>query len=182
MGNCKRGRPRRLPEKLFAVRARLEASQSEMARLIGLKISPARISEYEAGKREPSLLVLLAFAKAAKISTDSLIDDSVELSFPKNLTTPKELREWRKGRNRKMAGPRQPRQKRLAEKLLQIRLSLGLSQPEIVEHLGIQIDYTLISMYEHNKRQPPLNVLLAYARVAGVPLEQIVDDDLDLTL
>ena len=35
-------------------------------------------------------------------------------------------------------------------------------------------------MYEHNKRQPPLNVLLAYARIAGVTLEQIVDDDLEL--
>ena len=35
-------------------------------------------------------------------------------------------------------------------------------------------------MYEHNKRQPPLNVLLAYARVAGVPLEQILDDALEL--
>jgi hypothetical protein len=37
-------------------------------------------------------------------------------------------------------------------------------------------------MYEHNRRQPPLNVLLAYARIAGVPLEQIVDDNLELTL
>jgi len=114
------------------------------------------------------------------MTTDSLIDDSVELSFPKNLTMPKELMQWRKGRNGTMVGPRQPRQKRLAEKLLQIRQWLGLSQPEIVERLGIQMDYTLISMYEHNKRPPPLNVLLAYARIAGIALEQIVDDDLEL--
>ena len=151
-----------------------------MARLIGLGVSSARISDYEADKREPNLMVLLGYAKAARISTDSLIDDSVELMFPKNLTTPKEVTESRKGR--KMAGPRQPRQKRLAEKLLRIRQCLKLSQLEINERLGIQTDYTLISMYEHNKRQPPLDVLLAYARLAGVPLEQIVDDDLDLTL
>jgi transcriptional regulator with XRE-family HTH domain len=55
------------------------------------------------------------------------------------------------------------------------------TQPEIVERLGIEMDYTLISMYEHNKRPAPLNVLLAYARVTGVPLEQIVDDALELT-
>lgn len=179
MGVSKRKRPRRLPEKLLALREKLGASQTEMARLIGLGLSSARISDYETDKREPNLMVLLAYAKAARISTDSLIDDSVELMFPKNLTTPKEVTEWRKGRK---MGPRQPRQKRLAEKLLQIRQWLKLSQLEINERLGIQTDYTLISMYEHNKRQPPLNVLLAYARLAGVPLEQIVDDDLDLAL
>jgi transcriptional regulator with XRE-family HTH domain len=81
-----------------------------------------------------------------------------------------------------MIVPRQQHQKRLAAKLLQIRERHGLSQTEIVERLGIQTDHTLISMYEHNKRQPPLNVLLAYARLAGVPLEQIIDDDLDLNL
>lgn len=179
MGNAKRGRPRRLPEKLFAVREKLAVSQTEMARLIGQGMSSARISEYEVGKREPNLMVLLAYAKAAGISTDNLIDDSVELAFPENLTTPEEVIEWRKGR-RIMVVPRQPQQKRLAAKLLQIREWLGLSQIEIVERLGLQTDHTLISMYEHNKRQPPLNVLLAYARIAGVPLEQIVDDGLEL--
>jgi transcriptional regulator with XRE-family HTH domain len=180
VGNAKRGRPRRLPEKLFAVREKLGASQTEMARLIGQGMSSARISEYEAGKREPNLMVLLHYAKAAGISTDNLIDDSVELVFPENLTIPEELTEWRKDRKRIMVIPRRQHQKRLAAKLLQIREQLGLSQTEIVERLGLQTDHTLISMYEHNKRQPPLNVLLAYARLAGVPVEQIIDDSLDL--
>lgn len=91
MGNCKRGRPRCLPAKLLAVRQKLGASQTELARLIGLGMSSARVSEYEAGKREPSLLVLLRYSKAARISTDMLIDDSVELTFPKTLTTPKRI-------------------------------------------------------------------------------------------
>jgi transcriptional regulator with XRE-family HTH domain len=180
VGNAKGGRPRRLPEKLLAVREKLGASQSEMARLIGLGMSSARISEYESGKREPNLTVLLNYAKTGKISTDNLIDDSIELTFPKNLTTPKEVIEWRKGRKRTMVIPRHHRQQRLAAKLLQIRERLGLSQTEIVERLELQTDHTLISMYEHNKRQPPINVLLAYARLAGVLLEQIVDDALEL--
>jgi hypothetical protein len=37
-------------------------------------------------------------------------------------------------------------------------------------------------MYEHNRRQPSLKILLAYARIAAIPLEQIVDDDLELQL
>lgn len=178
----KRQKPKNLAEKLFGVRERLGASQIEMARLIGFQGSYARISEYEVGKREPNLMVLLAYAKAGQISTDMLIDDSVELTFPENFITPTELIEWRKDRKRIMPVPRHQHQKRLAAKLLQIREWLKLSQPEMVERLGIQTDNTLISMYEQNRRQPPLYVLLAYARVAGVPLERIIDDALDLTL
>lgn len=81
-----------------------------------------------------------------------------------------------------MTVPRQPHLKRVAAKLLQIREWLKLSQPEIAQRLGVQSDHTLISMYENSRRQPPHDVLLAYARIAGVPLEQIVDDNLELTL
>ena len=74
------------------------------------------------------------------------------------------------------------RPKRLAEKLLQIRNALGLSQPEMLRRLGFedQIDYTTISKYELDKNEPPLDILLQYARVAGVRMEDLVDDELFL--
>jgi transcriptional regulator with XRE-family HTH domain len=74
------------------------------------------------------------------------------------------------------------RPKRLAEKLLQIRNSLGLSQSELYRRLGVEdlIPYTRISKYELDELEPPLPVLLQYARVAGVHMEDIVDDELDL--
>jgi transcriptional regulator with XRE-family HTH domain len=74
------------------------------------------------------------------------------------------------------------RQKRLAEKLLQIRLALGLSQTEMLKRLGFedQIDYKRISEYELGRNEPPLAVLLKYARVAGVCLDSLVDDEMDL--
>ena len=74
------------------------------------------------------------------------------------------------------------RPKRLAQKLLQIRTALGLSQAEMIRHLGVEIPYGNISKYERNKSEPPIKVLLAYARAANVQLEQIVDDALDLSL
>jgi len=74
------------------------------------------------------------------------------------------------------------RPKRLAEKLLEIREALGLSQREMVERLEVKMPYKNISNYERDKSEPPIEVLLAYARVAKVPLAQIVDDDADLTL
>lgn len=79
-------------------------------------------------------------------------------------------------------GSARPRPRRLAEKLLQIRQCLGLSQSEMVKEMGIaeMIHYTNISKYELDRNEPPLMILLAYARLAQVHLEEIVDDEIDL--
>ena len=79
-----------------------------------------------------------------------------------------------------MGSPR-PRPKHLAAKLLQIRHSLGLSQPQLAKVLGVQ-NYTDISKYEHDKNEPPLAVLLAYSRTSGIPVERIIADNLTLRL
>ena len=81
-------------------------------------------------------------------------------------------------------GHSRPRPKHLANKLLKIRRSLGLSQGEMVQQLGVQdlIHYTTISKYELDKNEPPLAILLAYARLVGIPVEQIIDDELELTI
>lgn len=74
------------------------------------------------------------------------------------------------------------KQQRLAEKLLQVRLALGLSQNEMLRQLGAgeALMRGSISNYEVGEREPPLYILLGYARLAGVCLERLVDDDLDL--
>jgi transcriptional regulator with XRE-family HTH domain len=74
------------------------------------------------------------------------------------------------------------RPKRLAEKLLQIRKHYGLSQSGLVKALGLSIHYNFISKFELDKNEPEVSVLLAYCRYANIPLEQLVDDDLDLDL
>jgi len=80
-----------------------------------------------------------------------------------------------------MGNPR-PRPQRLAEKLLKIRIGLGLSQTQMLERLGFSeiMHYGRISEYEQDKREPTLITLLAYARAASVHLEDIVDDNLEL--
>jgi transcriptional regulator with XRE-family HTH domain len=74
------------------------------------------------------------------------------------------------------------RPKRLAEKLIQIRLSLGLSQSQMLAKLRLneKLSRTAISGYELGTTEPSLLVLLSYSRLAGVHLEILVDDDLDL--
>ena len=78
-----------------------------------------------------------------------------------------------------MGNPR-PRPDRLSEKLRQIRERLGLSQSQMVTRLGLNMKASRISQYETNDREPSLKTLLEYAYAAGVHLEEIVDDDLEL--
>jgi transcriptional regulator with XRE-family HTH domain len=73
---------------------------------------------------------------------------------------------------------------RLAEKLTQIRFALELSQNELIKRLGLEDDLTQarISAYERSVREPPLPVLISYARAAGVYVDVLIDDELDLPL
>lgn len=71
---------------------------------------------------------------------------------------------------------------RLAEKLLRIRIALGLSQTGMIQRLGLtdRLSQFTISNFEHGAREPSLIVILKYARVAGVTVEVLIDDELDL--
>jgi transcriptional regulator with XRE-family HTH domain len=81
-----------------------------------------------------------------------------------------------------MARGARVRPERLPEKLLQIRLALGLSQSELLRRLALEdvMDYRRISEFERGTTEPHLSVLLQYARAAGVHMEDIADDELDL--
>jgi len=72
--------------------------------------------------------------------------------------------------------------KRLGEKLLQIRESFGDSQSAFLERLGNPeaILQTSISAYERGRREPPLLILLKYARIANVSTDILINDSLDL--
>ena len=80
-----------------------------------------------------------------------------------------------------MGAPRQ-KPERLAEKLLQIRMYLDLSQGGILERLDLsdEFDRGRISAYEVGRREPPLVVLLKYARCVGISTDVLIDDELDL--
>jgi transcriptional regulator with XRE-family HTH domain len=75
-----------------------------------------------------------------------------------------------------------PRPERLGEKLRQIRDALGLSQTEMLRRIEAEdlIAYSQISQYETGSREPPLIILLQYARAASVHVEALIDDNLDL--
>lgn len=80
MGTKPRQRPQRLGEKLLAIRNALGLSQSQMVNRLDVEgIAASQISEFETGKREPSLIVVLQYARLANVCADVLIDDELDL-------------------------------------------------------------------------------------------------------
>lgn len=81
-----------------------------------------------------------------------------------------------------MGKGRRERPKRLGRKLAAIRKQLELSQNGILRRLGLAGKLTReeISAYERGVREPSLLTLLRYAEVAGVWIDVLVDDDLEL--
>lgn len=79
-----------------------------------------------------------------------------------------------------MGNPR-PKPERLGEKLRQIREVFSISQQHMPARLGLMgMHPGRISEYENNVREPNALTLLAYADIAGVHVEDIINDKLDL--
>lgn len=80
-----RTKPKLLPSKLLAIREFLNISQAEMASRLqsdilantgrDYTIQAARTSDYETGRREPNLFVLMAYARLGSIHLELLADD-----------------------------------------------------------------------------------------------------------
>lgn len=82
MGSAKREKPEFLAEKLLAVRNKLSLTLEQMADELStdkIKLRKSDVSRYETGSREPSLIVLLKYARLADVYADALIDDKSEL-------------------------------------------------------------------------------------------------------
>jgi transcriptional regulator with XRE-family HTH domain len=80
MGRTVRRKPARLGTKLSHIRSALGLSQNGLIRRLGFEeLVQGTVSAYEAGNREPTLLVLLAYARLANVSVETLIDDEIDL-------------------------------------------------------------------------------------------------------
>ena len=86
MGNRRR-RPKLLHAKLLAIREFLSVGQADMASKLQseilshsrrqYQIEPARVSEYEKGKREPNLFVMIAYVRLGQVHMEYLVDDDI---------------------------------------------------------------------------------------------------------
>ena len=68
----------------------------------------------------------------------------------------------------------------LSQKLLAIRKRLRMSQTEMARALELKVHYSAVSNFELGTREPDLIIVMRYARLAGVTMETIVDDQMNL--
>jgi len=104
MGYARR-RPERLAEKLKRIRITLRLSQTELHKRLGVEddIPYTRISDYELGKNEPTLIVLLEYARLAGVHVETIIDDSSELPTKLPGTVKYEPRNQSRSKRRKVS-------------------------------------------------------------------------------
>ena len=79
-----------------------------------------------------------------------------------------------------MGRSRRNKPMQLSHKLLAIRKRLRMSQTEMARALELKVHYSAVSNFELGTREPDMIVVLRYARLAGVPMEMIVDDQMNL--
>lgn len=82
-----------------------------------------------------------------------------------------------------MGRAQRSRPKHLGTKLRLIREVLNLTLEGMIERLGYTespLHPTNMSAMERNEREPPLKLLLAYARLAGISTDELIDDEAQL--
>lgn len=84
MGRAKKLRVERLGQKLKQIRESLNLTQTDLIKKLRCEefIYQANVSEYELGRREPPLPIILKYARLVGISSDDLIDDKIDLPTP----------------------------------------------------------------------------------------------------
>ena len=78
----RRAVPKKLGKKLLLIRERLGMSQREIVKALNYKDTPLRasqISQYETGQREPTMMLVLAYARLANVPMECLVDDKMKL-------------------------------------------------------------------------------------------------------
>lgn len=76
------------------------------------------------------------------------------------------------------------RPNRLGEKLRSIRIQFDLTQSALIDKLAVKSERlypSSISLFESGAREPSLPVLLAYSNLAGVTINELVDDKVNLS-
>lgn len=70
---------------------------------------------------------------------------------------------------------------RLPEKMLQIRNAFGDTQEGMARRLSFpEITREYVSGFERGTREPPLPVLLRVAKMTGITVEMLIDDEVEL--
>jgi transcriptional regulator with XRE-family HTH domain len=78
---AKRRAPKKLAKKLRQIRLKAGLSQTEIVKALKYSgpLRASQISQFENGKREPDLMLLLAYARFARVTMEALVDDELRI-------------------------------------------------------------------------------------------------------
>jgi transcriptional regulator with XRE-family HTH domain len=191
MGNPRR-QPKLLSAKLLAIREFLNVGQADMASKLQFeilshsrrqyRIEPARVSEYEKGKREPNLFVMIAYVRLGHVHMETVVDDDVIVDqFRTRLGKEFDYSRAAKNKSNKPAIPltrlAKTSPERLGDFVRRIRTEKGLSPADVSKRsavFGARIAASDINRIERNHKLSPMpDRLRALAHGLGLPVDEL---------
>lgn len=157
--------PALLKEKVRTLRQQQSLSQTDLAHLLGFA-SPSSINHLEAGRKEPSLALVVQLADYFTVSCDCLLRDEVPCvvaDAPDRTGKP----------------VHQPHMQLLGHKVRQLRHAHHLSQRDLAERLQL-VSRAYVSNLEAGRRMPSLALLVRIADAFGVTTDYLLRDDMPM--
>ena len=153
-------------DQLKKLRKQKKLSQAEFAKEIS--VAQSTVGNWESGKRDPDFRTLKKIASYFGVSTDFLLDGSLESSAPKEkcLTTAEHpIVSVQDGENVNV----------LKTRLLEIRTNAGYSQKEVAEKLGVSPQ--AYSHYENGIRTPDIFTAQRIAKIFNTTVDSLVNEE-----
>lgn len=150
-------------EKLKYLRFQSSFIQAELARNLG--ISRSYLNNLEAGRKFPSLEIVLKVANLFKVTTDYLIVDDVEVNEPQKYEP--------------VTGEPHNHANSFGSRLQLLRQKNKMTQVELTNHLGIR-SQAHISLLENGQNEPSLSLILQLAKLFHVSTDYLLRDSSDV--
>ena len=153
--------PQLFGSKLAYLRAQHGLTQAELARQLRLT-KQSHVSNLEAGRREPSIELVLLIADLFAVSTDYLLRDQLPVDVDASL-----------------ASVQQPQRhvlmRHFGAKLQHLRHQRSWTQSDVVKQL-VSLTQAYLSLIETGKRSPSLHVVVQLAELFDVPTDYLLRD------
>ena len=150
--------PRLFGAKLALVRTRAGITQTALAQRIPIRQS--HISHLEAGRKAPTVDLVVLLAWVFHVSPDYFLQDTIDIEQVTKLTVPSD---W-KGNIL-----------RLGEKIQQLRLKRGWSQFDLGKQLGLR-GQGFVSAIEIGRKLPSIELLLRISNILEMTTEDLLLD------
>jgi transcriptional regulator with XRE-family HTH domain len=157
--------PRLFGEKLHLLRVQHNTSQMALASRLGV-VTQSHLSHLEAGRKAPSLELVIRLADIFSVRIDYLLRDDIPVDQPK----PHQAQET----------PSQQSPPQLfGTKLRQLRQDRNMTQSVLADRLALT-SHSHVSFIESQRKEPSINLVLQIADLFGVTTDYLLRDTIPI--